>query len=523
MESKLTPGGVLRMAMTLVVVLALVGGALGYFLGYFGHKEAEQEAFKEAVISVKSVHARYDKSFSITQKRPANVRPYYQASLETRVPGIVTSIPYDVGHIFKKGDELVTVYVPDLEARVEQRKADSKRAVAQVKQKQAAVETANADVVAAEAKIKAAESRYASDVAYEKFRKQQADRYSGLLAEHAIDARLVDEQMDRYEASKEAVIAATAAVSFAKAEKVAADARVKQADADLLVAEANVIVTGAELNYAQAMFGYSKVVGPFDGEISLRNVDPGFFVQNAGDGHATPLLVVQRNDIVTITVRVPDTYASYITPDTETIFETPTLPGVKIKGKVTRFPLSLVNPEKDRTMLVEVDLWNRDESEFDKVKNNPKFIDDLKRAMPGDPNKGLPVVAKYKGLLPPGRQRRLIPGMFGEMTLILKKFDDVHMVPSSTIVTMGGYTYLYVVKDGKAHLQPIRVQIDDGKLALVEVLNEDGQSLGDLTGKEEIIATNQGELSEGSLVKSSMVEDWDKQLNTGHDTNEKKE
>ena len=98
MESKLTPGGVLRMAMTLVVVLALVGGALGYFLGYFGHKEAEQEEFKEAVISVKSVHARYDKSFSITQKRPANVRPYYQSSLETRVPGIVTSIPFDVGH-----------------------------------------------------------------------------------------------------------------------------------------------------------------------------------------------------------------------------------------------------------------------------------------------------------------------------------------------------------------------------------------------------------------------------------------
>lgn len=511
------------MAMTLVVVLALVGGALAYFLGYFGHKEAEQEAFEEAIISVKSVHARYDKSFSITQKRPANVRPYYQASLETRVPGIVTSIPYDVGHIFKKGEKLVEVYVPDLVARKKQREADSQRAEAQVKQKEAMVKTANADVIAVKAKIEAAEARLKSDIAYAHFRKQQADRYSGLLAERAIDARLVDEQMDRYEAAKEAVISATAAVSFAKAELAAAQARVEQAEADLLVAKANVIVTGAELNYSQAMLEYGTIVGPFDGEISLRNVDPGFFVQNAGDGHATPLLVVQRNDIVTITVRVPDTYASYITPDTESIFETPTLPGVKIKGKVTRFPLSLVNPEKDRTMLVEVDLWNRDEDEFDKVKNDPKFLNDLKKPMPGDPNKGLPVVAKFKGLLPPGRQKRLIPGMFGEMTLILKKFDDVHMVPSSTIVTMGGYTYLYVVQDGKAHLQPIRVQIDDGKLALVEKLNEDGQSLGDLTGKEEIIATNQGELSEGTLVKTSMIEDWDKQLNTGHDTNEKKE
>ena len=104
MQSNLTSGGVLRMAMTLVVVLALVGGGVAYFMGLFGHKGEEQDEFKEAVISVKTVYPRYGKSDSITQKRPANVRPYYSANLETRVPGIVDWIPYDVGHTFKKGD-----------------------------------------------------------------------------------------------------------------------------------------------------------------------------------------------------------------------------------------------------------------------------------------------------------------------------------------------------------------------------------------------------------------------------------
>jgi hypothetical protein len=269
------------------------------------------------------------------------------------------------------------------------------------------------------------------------------------------------------------------------------------------------------------MLDYATIRAPFDGQIVRRNVDPGFFVQNAGSGHATPLLNIMRNDIVTVAMRVPDIYAPYVTPETEAIFETPSLPGVKIHGKVTRFPQSLVTPENDRTMLVEVDLWNRSAEEYKEKIKDQRFLDGLKPGLPNDPNHGRPIVPEIKGKPAGGQQLQLLPGTYGEMTLVLRKFDNVYMLPSSAIVTPGGVTYIYVVKDGKAHLQRVNKQVDDGKLVKVELLDDNGEVIGDLTGKEQVIVSNQGELSEGQPVEPVLEDNW-KSLIQGGDPNEKR-
>jgi HlyD family secretion protein len=317
-----------------------MGGGLAIFL-HGAHKatvnaaEAEGDEPREAEIPVKIVAPRFDGSFTMTEKRPADVRPYFEAGLETRVPGIVLPFSIDVGSKVQEGEKLLEVSVPDLKARVTQRQADLELAKAQVTQKEAAIETAEAQLTAAEAKVELSDARLRSNIAFQKFRDKQEKRYTNLLAERAIDARLVDEQEDRLQASIEAVNAAKEAVAYAKAEVKAAKARITQAKADLEEAKKNVDAQQAELGYAEAMLGYSIIRAPFDGVIVRREADPGDFVQNAGTGHATPLLTIQRNDIVTVVVRVPDNYAAYITPNTEAIFETPSLPGVKIHGKVT--------------------------------------------------------------------------------------------------------------------------------------------------------------------------------------------
>ncbi len=524
MKSILTPQRVLRLGVALVVLLGLLGGGFAFIhhgvdkATAGGSEPPENDEPQEAEIPVKIVHPRYDKEFTMTEKRPADVRPYYEADLVTRVPGIIKELSYDIGSKVKAGEPLIKVAVPDLEARRNKCKADVEHARAVVEQKRAAVEVAKADWDAAEARVRAAESRERADQEYLAYRKKQKDRYAGLLADRAIDYKLVDEQEDQFQAAREAVIADQEKVASAKADAKAAKTRIKEAEEQQHEAEANVDVARAEEAYAQAMLDYGTIQAPFDGVIVRRNVDPGFFVQNAGSGHATPLLTIHRNDIVTVTMRLPDLYAPYVTPETEAIFETPSVPGVKIRGKVTRYPPSLVTPEKDRTMLVEVDLWNRTPERIKNKMKDPNFIKGLKKGMPGDPRGGLPVAPKIEGNL---AGREILPGMFGEMTLVLHKFENVYMLPSQAVVNKGGYQYIYVVKDGKARLQPVKEQVNDGKLVYVELLDKEGGVIGDLTGKEQVIVSNQGELTDGQPVKASLVDDW-KGLVPGGDRNEKR-
>jgi multidrug resistance efflux pump len=526
MKSILTSQGTLRLGVVLVVVLGLLGGGFAFIhhaadkatAKAAGTDEPEGDEAPEAEIPVKFVYPRYDKAFTMTEKRPADVKPYYQADLVTRVPGIVKWLQIDVGSKVEAGEQLVKVAVPDLEARVKHREADVVHAKAVVSQKEAAILVAEAEWKAAVARIGAAEARLAADQKYLAFRLKQKDRYEGLLRDRAIASELVDEQEDRYYAALEAVHADTEKLAYARADADAAKTRIKEAEEEKNEALAKVEVAKAELGYDQAMLDYATIKAPFKGVIVRRNVDPGFFVQNAGDGKATPLLTIQRNDIVTIVMRLPDVYAAYVTPETEAIFETPALPGVKIHGKVTRFPPSLVNPEKDRTMLVEVDLWNRSKERVEEIMSAPNFKDGIKKGMAGDPKGGLPVLPEIVGNM---AGREIMPGMFGEMTLVLHKFDNVHMLPSQSIVNKGGYQYIYVVKSGKAQLQPVKVLVDDGKLVNVELLDKEGAVIGSLTGKEEVIVSNQGELSESQPVKPALVEDW-KSLVVGGDRNEKR-
>lgn len=517
MKPIVTAQGAFRLVVALVVVLGLLCGGFAFFhhgsdKATAGTGDPEGEEPLEAEIKVKTVHPRFDASFTMTEKRPADVRPYYQADLVTRVPGYVKWLPYDVGSKVKAGEKLVEVSVPDLEARAKQRQADVEHAEAAVKQKEASIKVAEANWKAAKARIDAVKARENADRAYLAYRVKQKERYKGLFADRAINGQLVDEQEDQWLAATEKVTADAELVISAREDANAAEARVKQATAEWVETKAKVKVAEAERDYARAMLDYATIEAPFEGVIVRRNVDPGFFVQDAVSGRATALLTIQRNDIVTVVMRLPDVWAAYVTPETEAIFETPSLPGIKIHGKVTRFPPSLVNPEHDRTMLVEVDLWNRSPERVKQKMSDPKFKDGLKRAMAGDPKGGLPVMPKIEGKLAAGREMQLLPGYFGEMTLILRKFDNVHMLPSAAIVNKGGYQYIYVVKDGKAQLQPVKVQINDGKLANVELLDKDGVVIGPLTGKEEVIVSNQGELSEGQPVKPALIKDEDWKL-----------
>src|SRR5262249_8923636 len=136
------------------------------------------------------------------------------------------------------------------------------------------------------------------------------------------------------------------------------------AKADVRLKDTLIEVARKDRDEAQALADYSKVTAPFDGVITQRNVNPGSFVQNASTGRTGTLLRVERRDIVTVRTKIPDNFAPYVSENTEVILELSELPGVKTHGKVTRFAPTLESETHDRSMIVQVDLFNGTEAEY---------------------------------------------------------------------------------------------------------------------------------------------------------------
>jgi multidrug efflux pump subunit AcrA (membrane-fusion protein) len=455
---------------------------------------------EEDTITVKTIHARLDPSFTMTVTQPAYVAPYYSIDLRARVAGPVSFLVADIGTRVKEGVELIRINVPDLEQDLNKKKGIVKQREEEVKVAQAAIKRAEADLKIAEAEVGVAEA------ARERYEKA-LNRYKKLLKQDAIDEDAVDEQNKLFRTS-------VAGVAKAKADVGDAEAKIGQANADLGLKQALVEVAVKERDQAEEMLGYATLKAPFNGVVTRRNVDPGSFVQNSATAHSDPLLTIERTDIVTIYTNLPDNYAQFVTmpsksqAGTEAVIEMSELPGVHIRGQVTRYAPSLVNPSHDRTMRVEIDLYNRSAKNFANFLNRYQDIPKDKRTdlKGGD----LPLFPKFENsALHMEEGERLMPGMYGKMTLVLQKFKHAYLIPSNAVFSQGGKPYIYVIKDGIAHLTPVNVRVDDGKLAYVDIVELSGREDRKvrLTGEEEIVSCNQNELSDGQRVKTTAV-DW---------------
>ena len=239
-----------------------------------------------------------------------------------------------------------------------------------------------------------------------------------------------------------------------------------------------------------------ELKAPFDGVVAARGADPGAFVQNAAlVPGAMALMTIERTDIVTISMAVPEPYIDRLGPGTLAEIRMDALPGTTIRGNITRMAPSL--RASDRTLRVEVDIFNGTREEYRGLEARAKEgnADSLKgKAMPSFP--GLP-----KGTT----AARLLPGMYGTMRLILKSFRDTDLVPSTVVTRKGGVPGVFLVEGGVVRLVPVVVDFDNGVLARIrKASGPEGQL--EFTGRDEIVAGQQGELSNGQLVRSEPSE-----------------
>lgn len=256
-----------------------------------------------------------------------------------------------------------------------------------------------------------------------------------------------------------------------------------------------------EIDPVQAQQGSPKAVlrAPIDGVISARTVDPGAFVPSATIVPGSPaLLTIERTDIVTVSMPVPDGFAAFVDKGTEAEIRMDSFPGRALKCRLTRIAPSL--SPADRSLRVEVDLYNGTADE------HRLFLARARRNQRADlKSRTLPVFPQ--GVEANGAAR-LVPGMYGRMKLVLRSLEDAVLIPSSAVLRQGGLPYVYFVENGTARRRRVRVEMDDGSVARVFVLEQVSgvEASRPLAERDQIVLTGQGELEDGREVQASLTE-----------------
>ncbi|NUA26979.1 efflux RND transporter periplasmic adaptor subunit [Cupriavidus basilensis] len=116
---------------------------------------------------------------------------------------------------------------------------------------------------------------------------------------------------------------------------------------------ANVAAADANVQRLRQLEAFKRVVAPFAGIITRRNVDVGDLIEGS-----RPLFLLSQTDPLRVYVNVPQSYASLVKPGQEVVVTQAELRGQAFKGEVARTSGSI--DASTRTMQVEVSLPNRD-------------------------------------------------------------------------------------------------------------------------------------------------------------------
>jgi HlyD family secretion protein len=382
-----------------------------------------------------------------TTTLPGTIEAFEFADLYAKISGFLKKQPVDIGDEVTAGQELAQIDAPEYEQELNHAQAALAQAHAQVTQMNARVATAKADFEAATANIKLADAELVKATANLGFRTKQYERIKRLFELKSIDERSVDEKEEQREAAQAAEHSARAGILAAKAQEAAAEAKIAQAQADVVDAKAKVQVADSMVARAQVFLEYTRIVSPYKGVVTQRGFHKGDFIRAAEQGGTTPLLTVARIDKMRVIVKVPERDVPFTDPGDPAIVELDAIPGLKFKAEVSRIANS--EDRVSRSMRTEIDLKNT--------------------------------------------ANQLRDGMFGRVTIMLRKAGNGLTVPSSSLVaeSKSKKNAVFVVHDGKAHLQHVEVGQDDGIRA--EILS--GLSIDD-----RVVARPGSDLVDGAPV-----------------------
>lgn len=302
---------------------------------------------------------------------PGNIEAITEAPTLARADGYLLRRMVDIGDRVRSGQPMAEIEAPETDQQIRQAKATLQQAQAAVDQAAANYERGRAD---------------------EDLAKVTAERWSALLTKGAVSRQ----ENDRYNSEYRALSAATRALEKA-----------------LAMQRSNVAAAEANLARLDTMQSYRLVKAPFDGVITLRNVDVGALV-NSGN---TMLFRIAQIDTLRAYVNVPQAFASDVHVGQPARLSVSNLPGRQFTGTVARTANAL--DPASRTLLVEVHV--------------------------------------------PSSSGALLPGMYARVDLIGGRANAPLQIPSDALIVRGEGTMVAVVSGGHTvHLQKIEVGRDYG-------------------------------------------------------------
>jgi multidrug resistance efflux pump len=454
------------------------------------------------VRSVDAIQPKENDHFVISIDEIATVRAYYRADLRAKLAGDVGFIQKNINDQVKKGEKLIEIDVPDLVADVKAKQAMIDQAEREINLAQRQWEIAVAAEKVAHAVIGQREADQRSAEATASYRKLRLDRFTQLAKSGGVVESVVEEEDRDYLAAQAGAESAVEAVNKARADYAQAQVNSQAAKAEIDLKKAMADVAKRDKEMTEAQLSYATIAAPFDGVVIERNTNPGDFVQNATSAQTQPLISIARVDLVTISMEVPDGFAPYVNRGADAEFRVGDL---FAHGKVTRYSPSIES--KDRTMHVEVDLFNgTSAADYEQFEREHKATWPQERKGADDP---FPIRPEFTGKGVEGRRYPLLPGMVGNMRLLLQKFDNVYLIPSEAVFIRSGQTYIAEVVDGKVAIKQVDVQADDSMVSKVLLVNYQStpngeqRTFSELTGKERI-ALRGKELKEGEAVNATL-------------------
>jgi RND family efflux transporter MFP subunit len=136
----------------------------------------------------------------------------------------------------------------------------------------------------------------------------------------------------------------------------------------------------AKANYEQLqkLQGFQKIVAPFAGIITARNIDNGDLVSAGSSGQPAPLFRIAQTDVVRIYVDVPQTHSRLITPGQSAVVSVREIPNRTFDAKIVRTARA-IDPAS-RTLRTELQIPNAGGELF------PGMYAEVKFTLPQDPH-----------------------------------------------------------------------------------------------------------------------------------------